>query len=103
MCGGSHYGYPGRVYGAFMGHRTNQVRLVFMDGQILGLHPVADSSEVTRVRIAAIGDLHVRGAEDLKTFPRLWDLPEVADVLVVAGDLTENGRMLEAEAAAELL
>ena len=56
-----------------------------------------------RVRVAAIGDLHVRGSEDQTAFPQLDDLSRVADLLLVAGDLTENGRMLEAEAAGDLL
>ena len=56
-----------------------------------------------RVRIAAIGDLHVRGQEDQCMVPGLRDLREHADLLLIAGDLTENGRLLEAEAAAELL
>ena len=67
------------------------------------MYPPADAGEAIGVRVAAIGDLHVRGTEDHCTFPRLCDLPDVADVLVVAGDLTENGRMPEAEAAADLL
>ena len=103
MCAGSRCGFLTRVYGAFLGERTNQVRLVFMDSQVPGLYQTAEAGEAFRVRIAAIGDLHIRGTEDHRTFPRLSDLPDVADVLVVAGDLTENGRMLEAEAAADFL
>ena len=56
-----------------------------------------------KVRVAAIGDLHVRGREDLSAVPGLSSLAERADLLLVAGDLTENGRMLEAEVAGELL
>jgi len=56
-----------------------------------------------RVRIAAIGDLHVRGQEDQRAVPGLCNLADHADLLLVAGDLTENGRLLEAEAAGELL
>src|SRR5215208_5803183 len=56
-----------------------------------------------KVRVAAIGDLHVRGSEDLDGVPGLSALSDNADLLVVAGDLTENGRLLEAEAAGELL
>jgi Icc-related predicted phosphoesterase len=56
-----------------------------------------------KVRVAAIGDLHVRGPEDLNAIPGLATLSDNADLLLVAGDLTENGRLLEAEVAGELL
>lgn len=55
------------------------------------------------VRLGAIGDLHVRGAAGPGEYPDFLGLERQVDVLVVAGDLTENGRLLEAEAAAELL
>jgi Icc-related predicted phosphoesterase len=55
------------------------------------------------VRVAATGDLHVRGPEDRRIVPGLSDLQSRADVLVIAGDLTENGRLVEAEAAVDLL
>lgn len=54
-------------------------------------------------RIAAVGDLHVRSPQDLKSFSWIDGLANRADMLVVAGDLTENGRVIEAEAAAELM
>ena len=56
-----------------------------------------------RVRIAAVGDLHVRGTETPRDISGLADLRGRADFLVVAGDITDNGRLIEAEAAAELL
>ena len=77
--------------------------MAFMDGQLPGMYADRDTRQGFRVRVAAIGDLHVRGTEDQSMFPRLCDLCDVADLLLVAGDLTENGRMLEAEAAADLL
>jgi Icc-related predicted phosphoesterase len=55
------------------------------------------------IRIAATGDLHVRGPADLRILPWLVGLDERADLLVVTGDLTENGRIAEAEIAGELL
>lgn len=61
------------------------------------------ASQPVRVRIAAIGDLHLRGREDLSAVPGLSGLADKADLLLVAGDLTENGRLIEAEAAGELL
>ena len=63
----------------------------------------AGASQRVRVRIAAIGDLHLRGREDVTAVPGLSGLADKADCLLVAGDLTENGRLLEAEAAGELL
>lgn len=81
----------------------NRVRLASMDVQLPRFNAERDSGQGFRVRVAAIGDLHVRGTEDRRDFPQLCSLPEVADLLVVAGDLTENGRMLEAEAAADFL
>src|SRR5215213_7390408 len=61
------------------------------------------ASQLVRVRVAATGDLHVRGSEDPNAIPGLSALRDNADLLLVAGDLTENGRLLEAEAAGELL
>jgi Icc-related predicted phosphoesterase len=55
------------------------------------------------VRVAATGDLHVRGPEDRRLVPGLGDLHTRADVLVITGDLTENGRLVEAEAAVDML
>lgn len=66
--------------------------------------PASGASSPDRyVRIAAIGDLHVKTeipqalADDLQT------LPERADALVIAGDISDNGRLLEFERAAEVL
>ncbi len=58
---------------------------------------------VLRARIAAISDLHLRGADDRRLVADLRDVSHHADLLIVAGDLTENGRIVEAEAAGELL
>ena len=60
-------------------------------------------AQLLRVRVAAVGDLHIRGREDLTDVPGLAALANTADLLLVAGDLTENGRLLEAELAGELL
>lgn len=62
--------------------------------------PIAQSP--VRVRIAATGDLHIRGTEDGGIIPGLSGLSDRADVLIIAGDLTESGRLVEAEAAADL-
>jgi len=54
-------------------------------------------------RIAAVGDLHIRGEIPQDLVERLTGLHESADILVVTGDITNSGRLIEAEAAAELL
>ncbi|MCA9878394.1 MAG: metallophosphoesterase [Thermomicrobiales bacterium] len=54
------------------------------------------------VRVAAIGDMHMKG-DGSSLAVGLGDLRGRADVLLVAGDITDNGRIIEAEAAVELL
>jgi Icc-related predicted phosphoesterase len=54
-------------------------------------------------RIAAVGDLHIRGEIPEDLIESLSGLHESADILVVTGDITNGGRLIEAEAAAELL
>ncbi len=55
------------------------------------------------VRLAAIGDLHLRDREWSEVPALLEGLDSRADLLVVAGDITENGRVTEATLAAKLL
>lgn len=56
------------------------------------------------VRIAAVADLHIRINQDLSSLAgALNNIHEVADVLLLPGDLTDMGRLLEMEALAELL
>ncbi len=72
---------------------------------IASVSPPTPASTVARnlvARVAAIGDLHVKPDGSLLTTP-LADLRQRADLLLVAGDLTDSGRIIEAEAAAELL
>lgn len=54
------------------------------------------------VRIAAIGDLHLRTGVPPKLAVEFASLSGRADTLVVAGDITNSGRLPEAELAAEL-
>ena len=54
-------------------------------------------------RVAAIGDLHIWGPIPEFLPAELDGLHERADVLVVAGDITNNGLITQAERAAELL
>lgn len=50
-----------------------------------------------RVRIAAVGDLHMREAVRGRFGSAFATLAEQADVLLLAGDLTESGRQAESE------
>ncbi|MFN8594381.1 MAG: metallophosphoesterase [Thermomicrobiales bacterium] len=69
-----------------------------------GRHRASQSDPICPVvRIAATGDLHIRGDEDFELGEALVSAGRNADVLLLAGDLTESGRLLEAEAAANLL
>lgn len=58
---------------------------------------------VPGARIAAVGDLHFRNQENQRFSQGLGDISLHADLLLVAGDLTDNGRLAEAEAAGEYL
>ena len=56
------------------------------------------------VRIAAIADLHIRINQDLSPLDvALKDIHHDADVLLIAGDLTEMGRIPEMEHLADVL
>jgi Icc-related predicted phosphoesterase len=55
------------------------------------------------VRLAAIGDLHVRTEVPTDLIEALGRLHERADGLVVTGDITDGGRLPEFELAAEAL
>lgn len=49
------------------------------------------------IRIAAVGDVHVTAATNGALRRSLADVPERADVLLLAGDLTDHGQLDEAE------
>lgn len=55
------------------------------------------------IRIAAIGDLHLRTTVPVDLADDLLSVDGQADLLLLAGDLTENGRIPEVEMAGELL
>jgi Icc-related predicted phosphoesterase len=59
---------------------------------------VAKGSTVT---VAAIGDLHVRDSSKNRYRDLFAEITEVADVLALAGDLTDLGKVSEAELLAE--
>ncbi len=88
------------VYG---GHSIQSGTLRIMDALVGWEYDPTLSLLPVHVRVAATGDLHLRGSVDEKTVPGLTNIKDHADLLVIAGDLTDNGRLVEAEAAAELL
>src|SRR5919112_654382 len=53
------------------------------------------------ITIAAIGDLHVRDNGERRYRDLFAEISEAADVLVLAGDLTDFGKTSEAELLAE--
>jgi Icc-related predicted phosphoesterase len=53
-------------------------------------------------RIAAIGDLHLRGTVPSQLVREIQTIHQHADVLVVTGDITNGGRIVQVELAAEL-
>lgn len=55
------------------------------------------------IRVAAIGDLHVKSSIPEALGQALASLASCADVLVIAGDMTDNGRLLEFEIVAEAM
>lgn len=57
---------------------------------------------IDSVRIAAIGDLHIRTTIESSYVRQLIGIEERADLLVVPGDITNGGRIQEVELAAEL-
>lgn len=61
------------------------------------------SRDVSQVRIAALGDLHVRDSPNEELRRLFAELSARADVLVLCGDLTDRGLGREAEALAEML
>jgi Icc-related predicted phosphoesterase len=52
------------------------------------------------IRVAAVGDVHLAADACGHLRPALAELPEVADVLLLAGDLTRHGTPAEAECVA---
>ncbi|MGE3797644.1 MAG: metallophosphoesterase [Thermomicrobiales bacterium] len=56
-----------------------------------------------QLRIAAIGDLHIRTTVPSSLVRQAMDLHKRADVLIIAGDITNGGRILEVEVAADFL
>ncbi len=57
----------------------------------------------SHLRIAAIGDLHVRSTVPSELVRQALAVEQQGDVLIIAGDITNGGRILEVEIAAEFL
>lgn len=57
---------------------------------------------IDAVRIAAIGDLHIRTSIESSFVRQLLGIEERADLLIVPGDITNGGLIREVELAAEL-
>jgi Icc-related predicted phosphoesterase len=64
-----------------------------------GMEPVVTHQTTPFVRVAAIADIHIR-ANSVERTDALAGLHEVADMLIVAGDITDMGRIAEVEVAA---
>lgn len=56
-----------------------------------------EASEPVVRRIAAVGDIHIRETDRGKWTDYFRDISEQADVLLLCGDLTDTGRVEEAE------
>ena len=61
------------------------------------------TEENRKIRIAAIGDLHVRESDKGKWSPIFKEASQVADMLLICGDLTDTGDEGEAQVLTEEL
>lgn len=59
--------------------------------------------EIRKTRIAAVGDIHIKENDKGKWVDFFKDVSQKADVLIIAGDLTDTGDEMEAEVLAEEL
>ncbi|WP_026462310.1 metallophosphoesterase family protein [Adhaeribacter aquaticus] len=59
--------------------------------------------ETKKVRIAAVGDIHVKETDQGKWIEYFRTISRQADILVIAGDLTDTGHLHEAEVLKEEL
>src|SRR5690606_13033120 len=62
---------------------------------------MSPSPEEARMRIAAIGDLHVQESHVQPYRALFVEMSAVADVLLLCGDLTNYGKLTEAEILAD--
>src|SRR5919112_1416152 len=61
----------------------------------------SDAAAPDRIRVAAMGDLHVTEASEHRYRDLFTEISDVADVLLLCGDLTNFGKTREAEILAE--
>ena len=61
------------------------------------------AEETNKVRIAAVGDIHIRETDRGKWVPCFKEVSKNADVLIICGDLTDTGDEGEAQLLAEEL
>lgn len=61
------------------------------------------SEETKKIRIAAVGDIHIREGDKGKWAPCFKEASKTADVLIICGDLTDTGDEGEAQVLAEEL
>lgn len=78
---------------------TGRYRDIVADG-LAGNQPAVKTAAA--IRIAAIGDLHLRTEVPAQMASDLRSLEGEVDLLVIAGDITESGRIPEVELASEL-
>jgi Icc-related predicted phosphoesterase len=64
---------------------------------------VTKGDEMDAVRVAAVGDLHVRSRTRGLLRPEFEALPDRADLLLLAGDLTQRGQLSQAHTLADEL
>lgn len=61
------------------------------------------AEETAKVRIAAVGDIHVRESDKGKWSSCFKEVNDKADIFIICGDLTDTGDEMEAEVLAEEL
>src|ERR1044071_6564415 len=67
------------------------------------MHAMADSTGKQAVRLAAVGDLHVKKTSQGQLAPLFASVNERADVLLLCGDLTDYGLPEETQILAKEL
>jgi Icc-related predicted phosphoesterase len=65
------------------------------------MNDINEENGPERIRLAAVGDLHVTEASEHRYRDMFAEIAEVADVLALCGDLTNFGKTREAEILAE--
>lgn len=62
---------------------------------------MTNQSKATKVRIAAVGDIHFSESDEGRYQNQFKEMANYADVFVICGDLTQNGTTKEAQVLAE--